>query len=300
MESATQTGVEEQKELVVGNTERNDALARIAEAARKERDGEIEADTEDKEDAEADDLGKPEEKVELPEEKKEEAPELVTVRVDGHEMQVPKSQILDFGVRAYQKETVADKRLEEAVRIKREAEEYAAQVKASTDQVLMADDIDLARRIREGSEEEAAEAIKILKGREQATPEQIASVVETRVRNQVNLERDFEWFKTEFKDIVSDPHLKALADAEDARMIAAGDTRPDRERWAEAGKVVRDKLTEWRGGSAKPAIPEEKREKKKNITNIQAANIRKESPETTKPKTQAEIIEEMRKRRGQA
>lgn len=299
METATQTGVEEEKVVVVGNTERNDALARIAEAARKERDGEIEADTEDKEAAGADETGQPEEKAAPPEEKKDE--ELVTVRVDGHEMQVPKSQILDFGVRAYQKETVADKRLEEAVRIKREAEEYAAQVKASTDQVLMADDIDLARRIREGSEEEAAEAIKILKGREQATPEQIASVVETRVRNQVNLERDFEWFKTEFKDIVSDPHLKALADAEDARMLAAGDTRPDRERWAEAGKVVRDKLTEWRGGSAQPAsIPEEKREKKKNITNIQAANIRKESPETTKPKTQAEIIEEMRKRRGQA
>ena len=299
METATQTGVEEEKVVVVGNTERNDALARIAEAARKERDGEIEADTEDKEAAGADETDQPEEKAAPPEEKKDE--ELVTVRVDGHEMQVPKSQILDFGVRAYQKETVADKRLEEAVRIKREAEEYAAQVKASADQVLMADDIDLARRIREGSEEEAAEAIKILKGREQATPEQIASVVETRVRNQVNLERDFEWFKTEFKDIVGDPHLKALADAEDARMIAAGDTRPDRERWAEAGKVVRDKLTEWRGGSAQPAaIPEEKREKKKTITNIQAANIRKEPPETTKPKTQAEIIEEMRKRRGQA
>lgn len=299
MESATQTGVEEEKEIVVGNTERNDALARIAEAARKERDGEIEDGKEDEEDGEATEPDQPEEKEPVVE-KKEEAPELVTVRVDGNDMQVPKSQILDFGVRAYQKETVADKRLEEAVRIKREAEEYAAQVKASTDQVLMADDIDLARRIREGSEEEAAEAIKILKGREQATPEQIAHVVETRVRNQVNLERDFEWFKTEFKDIVGDPHLKALADAEDARMIAAGDTRPDRERWAEAGKVVRDKLTEWRGGVAQPAISEEKREKKKTITNIQAANIRKPPAETSKPKTQADIIEEMRKRRGQA
>jgi hypothetical protein len=57
--------------------------------------------------------------------------EMVTLKVDGEEVKVPLSAVRDAGVRSLQKESAADKRLEEATRLKLEIDALKAQIPAA-------------------------------------------------------------------------------------------------------------------------------------------------------------------------
>jgi hypothetical protein len=58
------------------------------------------------------------------EESQQEEEELVTIKVDGKEEQVPLSKIKDAGVRTFQKETAADKRLQEISEREKQLQAY--------------------------------------------------------------------------------------------------------------------------------------------------------------------------------
>lgn len=312
-EAATQQGVETKP---IGNTERNSFVAELAAKARSERDEEIRANGGEIIDtlniSNEEPAPEPDPKPEPPQEIKESpspepAPEpkpvetpaddYVTVKVDGQERQVLKSQIIEAGVRTLQKESAADRRLEEATRLLREAQETAQPKRQPLPDM---DEAELAHRIRMGSDEEAAEAMRVLKGRETATPEEIAAFAENRAINRIKAEGAIEWFQTEYKEIFADPYLVRLALGEDERMLREGDQRSYRERYQEIGNTLRDKIREWKGGKAEIVPNTDKQERKATITNLPAASARQPATETPKPKTQAQIIEEMRKRRGQS
>lgn len=318
LETATPTGVETEVKTDPVPNPRNEMLAEIARKTQQERDEEIRAsggevvDTKAPEEPEQKEpeAQEPEQVVEpvaetAPEAAKEPEPELVTVKVDGEIRQVPKDKIYEAGLRAVQKESAADKRLEEATRLLKEVESRLTQVTPQQNpnpspqpSVGEWDDSIIAYALEHGNEEQKTEAVRQLRGRQQqqATPEQIAAFAEARVLDKVDFQTSAQWFTDTYKEVVKDPYLLQLAAIKEDQMRKAGDNRSRKELYKEIG----DSLMQWRGGAVPTTTLEQKREQKATITNLPSASVRKAAPETQKPKSPSDIIEDMRKRRGQA
>lgn len=321
-ETATQQGVEDKKEIIVGNVERNNMVAEIAERARKERDEELKAaghevvDTsgkeEVKEEVKGDEDALQQEETKATEEVKEEAkeeikaevkeepkPETVRIKVDGEEREVPKDKIYDAGIRAMQKESTADKRLEEATRLLREIEQkYAQPQEKKQEPPSQWDDATVAYALEHGTEEQKAYAISLLRGRGDTTQEDLQKVKQEAVKtvlDTVDFRDASQWFLSEYKDIASDPYLIQLASVAEDKARASGDQRTRKELYKQIG----DDLRKWKGGITPAQSMEEKKEQKSKIINLPAASVKKSTPAEAKPKTTSDIIEEMRKKRGQ-
>ena len=225
--------------------------------------------------------------------------DLVTIKVDGVMQQVPREKIYEAGLRAVQKESSADRRLEEATRLLREVEQrIAPQPVQNTPPPQAWDEEIIAYALAHGTEEQKAEAVRQIRGgrQELATPDQIANNVEARILDKVDFQSSAEWFQTNYKDIVSDPYLLQLASLQEDHMRANGDTRSRKELYAEIG----DGLRKLKGGGVPVTTLEEKRTQKAGITNLPAASARKTTPQAPAAKTPSQIIEEMRTKRGQA
>lgn len=313
-DTATQQGVETEVVEVPENP-RNSVLAEIAAKAREERDKDIQAngetpiDTsgaseEPPQEAKATETPEPlptegEEQESKPAEAAQPDQEMVTIKVDGELRQVPKDKILDAGVRTLQKESAADRRLEEANRLLEEIKQKLVQPQPKQEPLPSPkwDDATIAYALEHGDENQKTEAVRQLREREPyATPEQIAAAATSQVLDTVDFRSSAEWFMSEYKDIASDPYLMTLAANEELRLRNAGDRRTRREMYRDIG----DSLRQWRGGSAAATTLEEKKQAKATITNLPTASARKQAPEQPKPKTPSDIIEDMRKRRGQA
>jgi len=140
-------------------------------AASEEEEGDAEKDTEEEEESSPED--------------EEEEEELIEVKIDGEKKRVPLSKVIDAGQRTFQKETAADKRLEEATRVLKEVREakeslMALQLSLSAakkedveekkqktteeeeETISLEKFMELADAIRYGEEEEAAKALKQL------------------------------------------------------------------------------------------------------------------------------------------
>ena len=225
--------------------------------------------------------------------------DLVTIKVDGVMQQVSRDKIYEAGLRAVQKESSADRRLEEATRLLREVEQRIAPPPVQNTPPPQAwDEEIIAYALAHGTEEQKAEAVRQIRGgrQEMATPDQIANNVEARILDKVDFQSSAEWFQDTYKDIVSDPYLLQLASLQEDHMRANGDKRPRKELYAEIG----DGLRKLKGGGVPVTTLEEKRTQKAGITNLPAASARKTTPQAPAAKTPSQIIEEMRTKRGQA
>lgn len=302
VETAIQEDVEV-KEVVVGNTARNEMLSSIAERARQERDQDmryngqepvntmnvvVPEDTENKESEQKEQIEETQE-----EEKQEPVIETVKIKVDGEEKEVPKDKIYDAGVRALQKESAADKRLEEATRLLREAKEYA-QPQAKEALPPAWDDATIAYALEHGDAAQKEYAINQMRGRETTTPEELIAITTQKVLGEVELKSATDWFVSEFNDIVKDPYLFQLAGMAETKARQNGDVRPFKELYKEIG----DNLRKWRGGTTTQTL-DEKKELKSAIVNLPSASVKKSTPAEAKPRATADIIEDMRKARGQ-
>lgn len=309
-ESAIQKDVENE-EVSQAVSARHEAINSIAERARQERDEEIMAnggdviDTLNVEEVENEDIPKKDEAKEAEDKPKEvqeptPQPEVIKIKVDGEEREVTKDKILDAGIRAMQKESTADKRLEEATRLLREVEQKYAepQEKKQDNPSQEWDDSTVAYALEHGDESQKAYAISLLRGRGNTTQKDLEAI-EQRAVNKALDTLDFrdssQWFQTEYKDVVSDPYLLQLAAIAEDRARANGDQRSRRELY----KSIGDDLRKWKGGQSAAMSLEEKKEQKSNIVNLPSASVRKSAPAEAKPKTMSDIIEDMRKRRGQ-
>lgn len=157
------------------------------------------------------------------------------VKVDGQELEVPIEDL----VRTYQKNTAADRRLEEAARILRESQELAAQ-ESQPQQNLPEPDEDLRTEaakmladMYEGNQEAATEAmVKLLsraKGGDQPTPQPTIDPdqLTAQVLERMALNTAFERVKTDYPDIIADPNLEALAAMQINQQVQAGIPRSD-------------------------------------------------------------------------
>ena len=325
LENATQPGVET-PEAVEGApvpTEREQTMAEITARVRQERDDEIKAsggdviDTTSATVADPSAAPAPDQPGPVADDAPPPAPpaddaapqpppagaapidDLVTIKVDGVMQQVPREKIYEAGLRAVQKESSADRRLEEATRLLREVEQRIAPQPVQNPPPSQAwDEEIIAYALAHGTEEQKAEAVRQIRGgrQETATPDQIASTVESRILDKVDFQSSAAWFQETYKDIVSDPYLLQIASLQEDHMRANGDTRPRKELYAEIG----DGLRKLKGGGVPVTTLEEKRTQKAGITNLPAASARKTTPQAPAAKTPSQIIEEMRTKRGQA
>jgi len=295
-EAAIQQDVEEVK--VTGNIERNNAVAEIAAKAKEERDKELRENGQEVVDTASQELGEPEveaevepvEAVEVVEEKQPE-PELVEIKVDGEVRKVEKDKILDAGIRTLQKESSADKRLEEATRLLREVQEKLVKPQESQPPQEW-DDATIAYALEHGDEAQKAYAVRQLRGRDNATP---VEDVEKRILDTLEFRESATWFQSEYKDVVNDPYLLQLAAIAENNARNAGDTRSRKELY----KAIGDELRKWKGGNNVQTMEQKKELKSEKVVNLPSASMRKTAPTEQKPKTTADIIEDMRKRRGQ-
>lgn len=307
-ETATPTGVETEPKVEPTPNPRDAMIEALAERVSEERGEELKAGGEVIE-PETPETPEPAAEPETPAEPAAETPpetpaepELVTVKVDGELRQVPKDKIYEAGLRAVQKESTADKRLEEATRLLKEAEQRYNQTQPKQEPNPSPqpewDDSIIAYALEHGDEAQKTEAIRQLRGRDKqtATPEQIAAFATAQVLDRVDLQSSAQWFSENYKDVVSDPYLFELAKLKEAHMRQSGDQRPRKELY----KAIGDDLMKWKGGAVATQTLAEKREQKATITNLPAASVRKAAPEAPKAQSPSDIIEEMRKQRGQA
>ena len=303
----------EKIEIIVGNQDRHDAMSEITQNARSVRDVELEqaghavVDTlnvdevseEEKPDEEVKEEVKDDEPKEeaAKEEVKEEPPETVKIKVDGEEKEVDKDKVYDAGIRAMQKESSADKRLEDATKLLKEIQEkYAAKPKeAESPSPEEWDDATVAYALEHGTEEQKSYAVKLLRGRSDATPEEIEERAMNKALDAMDFKTASEWFLEEYGDIAKDPYLGQLAANAEANMRDKGDDRPRKELY----KAIGDDLRKWRGGVTSTTL-EEKSEKKSTIQNLPSASMKKEAPKQDKPRGPSDIINDMRVGRGQA
>lgn len=172
-------------------------------------------------------------------ERQGDAPEVKAykVKVDGVEHEVDAETL----VRSYQKNSAADRRLEEAAQILRNAQQVAAQTATSAEPVVermpevSADARQQAAALVEslysGETDAATEALaKILaqnRGGDQPTPQQPVDtdVLTSQVLERIAVNTAFERVQTDYPEIISDPDLEALAVSKIDRLMASGKPR---------------------------------------------------------------------------
>ena len=218
--AAIQTDVD-QAEPTTGNTVRNEMMQDIAARARQERDEEIKSsggEVVDTLNVDPEGVATEEAKPEVTQEaaQEEAKPETVKIKVDGEEREVPRDKIYDAGIRAMQKESTADKRLEEATRLLREVETKYAKPQAQSDPSPQWDDQTVAYALEHGNEEQKAYAVSLLRGRDNTTPDQIVQDTTRRVLDTVDFQESSRKFLSDFSDIAVDPYLMQLAASAEA------------------------------------------------------------------------------------
>lgn len=163
----------------------------------------------------------------------------VPVKVDGVQQEVD----LDTLVRSYQKNSAADRRLEEAAQLLRQANERAnqleAQVQKPTPVAEPAPSADLRTEVKEtlsviygGDEEAATEALTNLlaknRGGDQPTPQaQPVSVdqLADAVSEKLEFDTAFAKVKSDYPDLIADPNLEMLTAMRLQQAVDAGQSR---------------------------------------------------------------------------
>jgi hypothetical protein len=258
----------------------------------------------------------------------------VEIVVNGEKKTVPLSEVKDAGIRSLQKESAADKRLEEATKLLKEAKEVHTEQPPDKDvEAEKTEETDSSKKdaedelatsreayrnaIQYGTDEEVDEAlIKYEKAQRTAfladsgasgdatqpvTVDDVADKLEERkVIKQFSLPKD----EGGFKDLTDDPVLRHAAEVQVDELLKDGEPNTW-DTYQKAGELVREKYVIGSQPSEKDAETEEKptsdesmetkKERKREIDNIPAANARTESTlEPEKQESPKEIVEKMR------
>lgn len=330
---------EEQTQLVKdardnANGQRLDAVQELAQNARDRRDADLEEAGHDvidtsidpnKVDDELDEAAiaaaAAEEEAEKAKLEKQEKEETRILKVNGEDIEVPVSKILDAGTRTLQKESAADARLEEATRLLKEAEAHAA-TQLSTDTGSKTNDemskpsIDaenLAKTLIDGDLEEVTDVVnKILgegRGKEIVATQDRGEIFNL-VQDALNVDKALALFQQDpekggFNDLYKNEMLRGLVMDEEKKLADSGDTRDYSVRLADAAKTVREIRDDMiKESGATVADFEKRKEKKSKAENtIEGSGGREQAKGDLKPKTREQVrsaaLEKMADSRGQ-
>lgn len=235
----------------------------------------------------------------------------VKAKVDGEEVDVSLEEVL----RQYQKGSAADKRLAEATRLLKEANEAQTRIQqqkepepepekpAPDDNSAMEE---FMGALVEGDTTKAWKAFdKAMAGRQREAPtpdmSRLIGEITPAVRQQLATDAALMKFKQDYGDIVEDPYLAGKADAFLSAELEQGASFEDA--LVKAGNATRDWLSE-KAGAPKQDTPStltrtEKLARKTTIETIPSVSAKAATFEE-KPQSASEIIAEMRKARGLA
>ena len=241
-----------------------------------------------------------------------EAADTTTIIVNGDPIEVKTEDVMAQGVRTLQKESAADRRLEDAnaksVEIDvRERELTERENKfnqgLSTDEQIDADAERFSEAIVE-DENAAGEMFKqVLKDNRDlkaATAELIQDGRETRQERVTRQRKEHSdmvsHYHTEFKDIAADTHLTTIFNTEATRVKQANPGLGYQEVFEQAGNLVRERYianpeNEPTGTKARKRNMQRQPKKAGGRVNL--------SRPVQKPKTTSQVIVDMRKSRGQ-
>lgn len=168
------------------------------------------------------------------------APKVHVVKIDGEERQVTDDEL----VRSYQKNAAADRRLEEASNLLREANERAAQLAAQVvtpppvttpetpDKDFQAEVKSVLSKLYEGDEDKAADALASLlmktRGGDQPTPTAPSIDIDqltVQIQQKMDIDKAFESIKSDYPDLIADPDLEMLTAMKINRAVASGTPR---------------------------------------------------------------------------
>lgn len=237
----------------------------------------------------------------------------VKVKVDGVEQEVD----VDTLVRTYQKNSAADRRLEEATRLLREAEERAAAQAANpgktqgvgeqTPDDLRQEAAQIIDKMYDGDKDAAADALIHLlakaKGGDQPTQAPVEldeGAITDRVLARMAVNTAFETIKSDYPDIISDPDLEVLTAMKIDRAVAQG--TPRAQAMLDAAAEVYKTLGKEPAGRQKAVQPSSRQDNKARLDNIPAASATAtpSEPPQENPSPSSVIAEMARKRLGQS
>lgn len=215
---------------------------------------------------------------------------VVSIVVDGQTIEVDEDKIIEAGKRTLQKESAADRRLQEAARLKQQAEALLNQAQQG--------------RNESPPSQDAAQTAQAING---FTPETLTTLVQglrTEVTKEVmtslSAQEAVSKFRQEFVDIAQDPDLWLIAvkknqDRLDHAMAVGAPPGDDLDAYRKIGAEIRAKFQPPKAVE----VPQDKADRKRTITAIPAVNAKAPTPQEQKPKTLSEQIEEMRRKRTQ-
>jgi hypothetical protein len=222
-------------------------------------------------------------------------PRMVPIVVDGQTIEVDETRIIEAGKRTLQKESAADRRLQEANEIlnRARAQQPRAQDPANPNQPEPSQD----------AQQPPSQATNGLQDPE-ALIDAIGQSVTQRVLESIKSQNAVAEFRKEFADIASDPYLWQIAvQLENERLQEATALREAPGDALEAYRKHGEAIRAWRGkqapAPAAPAVPADKQERKRTITAIPAVNAKAPAPQQPKTLTTAQQIEQMRQARKQ-
>lgn len=287
--------------------ERLRSIEEIAQIREKARESNIkgeegnEADDETKENADDEsksDQGKNEKDEQEELDEKAEKPKTRTLNVNGEDQEFEEQKIIDAGIRALQKESTADQRLEEATQLLREAQK--TQPSKDVDDVKTTPGQDakaIADAIQYGEGDSAEKAVEsLLQGKNEGLSK---DDIRALVSDDLAFNNAMKSFRSEYPDIANDPTLMSLVGQREQALLDKGDKRPYEEMYLDIGKQI----TDWRDGLVKKESSDlnERAERKKQTKQIKTANkTATKSTKDDKPETRADILQNMRKARLQA
>lgn len=269
----------------------------------------------------------------------EEQAEIERIKVDGKEIEVPRTKVIEAGIRTLQKETAADQRLEEATNLKRSAEQLLADAKkkaqqpagaetetvgksALTPEELTAKKKEWVQAIQYGEEAEAAKALDEMmdfmgRGSTPATSrDEVSQIVEETIRKREQAQIDSEMANIRqkfgssrdqggFDDLASSPYLMDEVVKIVNEKLEKGSPNVW-ETYEEAGNEIRQRREEALKSKGKTEVADlsEKRKKKASIDNVSSvsatsASIRAAEETKTEEEYRAETVKEIMKSRGQ-
>lgn len=239
----------------------------------------------------------------------------VKVKLEGQEAEIPLSEVLA----GYQKNEVASRRLNEATRIKAEAEALLAKAKtANTDTTGDKENADTAKTVDEnaikiaknainsildGNEEEAAMALaQLTAGRGNSTQSQNVDPTEiaTAVKQQLDVESALNEFSTTYQDVLADPHLARMTNEALTAELQSGNHADYASALKAAGDATRNWMQKMGIGAKADEVTTTSNER---VARKQAVEQTPQVNASAAYKAEAEesplsIVEEMKKQRG--